>query len=328
MGSYSGDETTVTTTSIKGKNSKASTSTSSYSVANDNDERKRNELFHIRVISKDTKIDTLFDSRSQVNLISEEIVKKLGLETKPHKKPYPLGWVCDKTKLQVTKQCKLRFAIGSKFVDEVELDIVPLDICGLVLGSSYLYVRNDIFYRNENKYQLTKHGIEYIIRAHKLKDNFSLINFGKMKIIVNASKQFLLMIVKEKDIDKYYAFQGCNPKQKADLIRFVSDYDILFQEPKGLPPKREIEHEIYLQQDAPLPNIGMSRLSALENVEIRKQVQELLDQGFIRPSTSPCGSPIVLVRKKDGSWRMCIDFRALNKITINNRYPLPRIDDL
>eukprot|EP00253_Pinus_taeda_P026350 PITA_26350 len=69
------------------------------------------------------------------------------------------------------------------------------------------------------------------------------------------------------------------------------------------------------------------RLSALENAEIKKQIQELLEKGF-RPSISPCGFPIVLVRKKDGSWRMCIDYRALNKITIKNRYPLPRIDDL
>ena len=85
---------------------------------------------------------------------------------------------------------------------------------------------------------------------------------------------------------------------------------------------------LFWQQDVPLPNIGMYRLSALENAEIKKQVQELLEKGFIRPNTSPCGSPIVLVRKKDGSWRMCIDYRALNKITIKNRYPLPRIDDL
>ena len=72
----------------------------------------------------------------------------------------------------------------------------------------------------------------------------------------------------------------------------------------------------------------MYRLSALENAEIKKQVQELFQKGFIRPSTSPCGSPIVLVRKKYGSWRMCIDYQALNKITIKNHYPLPRIDDL
>ena len=126
------------------------------------------------------------------------------------------------------------------------------------------------------------------------------------------------MVVKENKPDKTNVFEGCDAKQQADLEKNVSEYDILFQEPKGLPPKKEIVHDIILQQDAPLPNIGMYRLSALENVEIKKQVQELLEKGFIRPSTSPFGSPIVLVRKKDGSWRMCIYYRALNKITIKN----------
>jgi len=109
-------------------------------------------------------------------LISKAILKKFGLPTTPHKKPYPLGWVCDKVKLKVTRQCKLRFAFGSTFVDEVELDIVPLDICGIVLGSPYLYDRKYIFYRTKNKYQLTKYGIEYIARAHQLKNNYTLIN--------------------------------------------------------------------------------------------------------------------------------------------------------
>jgi hypothetical protein len=66
----------------------------------------------------------------------------------------------------------------------------------------------------------------------------------------------------------------------------------------------------------------------MENAEIKKQIQELLDKGVIVPSSSPCGSPIVLVPKKDGTWRMCVDFRDLNKIKVKNRYPLPRIDDL
>eukprot|EP00253_Pinus_taeda_P009417 PITA_09417 len=69
-------------------------------------------------------------------------------------------------------------------------------------------------------------------------------------------------------------------------------------------------------------------MSTIEIEEIKKQVQELLDQGVIKPSTSPCGSPIVLVLKKDGTWKMCIDYRALNKITVKNRYPLPCIGDL
>ncbi|MDW3502761.1 hypothetical protein NQ272_26730, partial [Escherichia coli] len=101
------------------------------------------------------------------------------------------------------------------------------------------------------------------------------------------------MVVKGKKPDKTNLFEDCDAKQQADLQKVVSEYDILFQEPKGLPPKKEIVHNINLQQDAPLPNMGMYRLSTLDNVEIKKQVQELLEKGFIRPSTSPCGSPIV-----------------------------------
>ena len=98
------------------------------------------------------------------------------------------------------------------------------------------------------------------------------------------------------------------------MAKGVFDYDILFQEPKGLPPKREIQHKIHLHQDAPLPNIGMYRSSVIENAEIKKQVQELLERGDIHPSSSLCGSPIVLVPKQDGTWRICVDYMALNII--------------
>ena len=80
------------------------------------------------------------------------------------------------------------------------------------------------------------------------------------------------MIVKAKDVVQNESFKGCDPKLKNDLNKVVSDYDILFQEPKGLPPKREIQHEIHLQQDAPLPNIAMYMSSVIENAKIKKQV--------------------------------------------------------
>ena len=70
------------------------------------------------------------------------------------------------------------------------------------------------------------------------------------------------------------------------------------------------------------------RLAPSEMEELSKQLQELLDKGFIRPSSSPWGAPVLFVKKKDGSFRMCIDYRGLNKLTVKNRYPLPRIDDL
>jgi hypothetical protein len=327
LGSDSGDETKITTMGYQGNGSKASTSCSN-NVNVTQQEKARIELFHIRVVSKHTKIDTLFDTGSQANLISEETVKKLKLETIPHPKPYPLGWICDNDKLQVTRRCKLRFAITANFVDEVELDVIPLDICGIVLGSSYLYDRKAIFHRHENKYHSFKDGFEYIVRAHTKKMNLSLINAGQMKRLVNASKNFVLLMIKPKEDIENEAFQGCDTKLKSDLFEVVTQYDEMFKEPKGLPPKRGVQHEIQLQQDSPLPNIGMYRMLVMENAEIKKQIQELLDKGVIVPSSSPCGSPIVLVIKKDGTWRMCVDFRALNKITVKNRYPLPRIDDL
>jgi hypothetical protein len=249
------------------------------------------------------------------------------LETIPHPKPYPLGWICDDDKLQVTRRCKLRFAITANFIDEVELDVIPLDICGIVLGIPYLYDRKAIFHRHENKYHLFKNGVEYIVRAHTKKMNLSLVNVGQMKKLVNVSKNFVLLMIKPKEDIENEAFKGCDTKLKSDLYKIVNQYDEMFKEPKGLPLKRGVQHEIQLQQECPLPNIGMYRMSVMEIAEIEKQIQELLDKGVIVPSSSPCGSPIVLVPKKDGTWHMCVDFKALNKITVKNRYPLPRIDD-
>jgi hypothetical protein len=326
--SDSGDETKITTMGYQGNGSIASTSYSSNNNLNvTRQEKERIELFHIRVVSKHTKIDTLFDTGSQANLISEDTVKKLKLETIPHPKPYPLGWICDNAKLQVTRRCKLRFSITIHFVDEVELDVIPLDICGIVLGSPYLYDRKAIFHRHENKYHFFKNGVEYINRDHTKKMNLSLVNAGQMKRLVNARKNFVLLMIKPKDEIKNKVFQGSDAKLKFDLYKVVNQYDEMFKEPKGLPPKRGIQHEIQLQQDCPLPNIGMYIMSVMENAKIKKQIQELLDKGVIVPSSLPCGSPIVLVPKKDGTWRMCVDFRALNKIMVNNHYPLPRIDD-
>jgi hypothetical protein len=69
-------------------------------------------------------------------------------------------------------------------------------------------------------------------------------------------------------------------------------------------------------------------MAPIEMVELKVQLQELLDKGFIWPSNSPWGAPVLFVKKKDGTLRLCIDYRQLNKVTVKNRYPLPRIDDL
>ena len=104
--------------------------------------------------------------------------------------------------------------------------------------------------------------------------------------------------------------------------------DVFPEELPGLPPVREFDFEIDLVPGTNPISIPPYRMAPAELRELKTQLQELLDKGFIRPSTSPWGAPVLFVKKKDGTFRLCVDYRQLNKATIKNRYPLPRIDDL
>ena len=96
----------------------------------------------------------------------------------------------------------------------------------------------------------------------------------------------------------------------------------------GLPPEREIDFPIDLVPGIAVISLPTYRMAPAELKELKTQLQELVNRGFIRPSISPWGVPMLFVKKKDGTWRLCIDYRQLNKVTIRNKYPLPRVDDL
>ncbi|KAK1595951.1 hypothetical protein QYE76_059198 [Lolium multiflorum] len=114
-----------------------------------------------------------------------------------------------------------------------------------------------------------------------------------------------------------------------DVVPMTEFGDVFPEEvPAGLPPLRGIEHQIDLIPGASLPNRAPYRTNPEETKEIQKQVQALLDKGYIRISLSPCAVPVILVPKKDGTWRMCVDCRAINNITIRYRHPIPRLEDM
>lgn len=98
--------------------------------------------------------------------------------------------------------------------------------------------------------------------------------------------------------------------------------------PKQLPPEREVDHGIELEPGAKAPFAPIYHMSPRELEEVKEQLTHLLEMGFIQPSQSPFGAPVIFVPKKNGKLRMCVDYRALNAITVKNRYPLPRIDEL
>ena len=104
--------------------------------------------------------------------------------------------------------------------------------------------------------------------------------------------------------------------------------DVFPDEVPGLPPNREVKFSIDLVPGTGPVSMAPYCMAPTELVELKKQIEELMEKQFIRPSTSPWRAPVLLVKKKDGSSRLCVDYRQLNKMTIKNKYPLPRIDDL
>ena len=118
---------------------------------------------------------------------------------------------------------------------------------------------------------------------------------------------------------------ACNDATRWNSI--VTEYSDVF-EPPGMPAERDTVHRIELEPGSVPPYKWQYRVSAAELAEVRRQLDEYLEKGWIRPSCSPYGAPIVFIRKKTGELRMTVDYRALNRQTKKDVYPLPRIDDL
>jgi len=114
-----------------------------------------------------------------------------------------------------------------------------------------------------------------------------------------------------------------------DKLKVVCEFSEVFpDEIPNVPPEREVEFLIDLVPGTKPVSMAPYRMSASELAELKKQLEDFLDKKFVRPSVSPWGASVLLVKKKDGSMRLCIDYRQLNKVTIKNMYSLPRIDDL
>ena len=118
-------------------------------------------------------------------------------------------------------------------------------------------------------------------------------------------------------------------RQDLGLPWVVCEYEDIFPNKlPGLPPHRDVDFVIDLYSGTSPISMTPHRMAPVELHELKVKLQELLDKGFIRPSTSPWGAPVLFAKKKDKTLRLCIDYRQLNRVTIKNQYPLPRIDDL
>ena len=198
----------------------------------------------------------------------------------------------------------------------------------LILGQTWLSKYNArIDYEKQYVlYQLN--GQQCILQCSKGKDAHSslmtCLSFAQIKRAA-ANSQTRMFAIHLNPVEAKDEFNLPRLPQAQELINEFMD---VFQTlPSGLPPMRTIGHTINTGDNPPVSKSAY-RLSPKEKEEVESQVKELLSRGLIRPSKSPYGSPVIFVQKKDGSLRMCIDYRAVNKLTVKDKYPLPRIDDL
>ncbi|GKA97567.1 putative reverse transcriptase domain-containing protein [Tanacetum coccineum] len=202
-----------------------------------------------------------------------------------------------------------------------KIDLMPIKLGSfdVVIGMDWLSKYHARIICDEKVVHIPINGETLIIRGDQSKTRLSLISCIKTERYISRGCQVFVIQVMEKKSDE----------KRLEDIPVVREFLEVFPEDlPGLPPVRQVEFQIDLIPGTSPVARAPYRLAPSEMQELSNQLQELSDRGFIRPSTSPWGAPVLFVKKKDGSFRMCIDYRELNKLTIKNRYPLPRIDDL
>jgi hypothetical protein len=244
----------------------------------------------------DTPVKVLFDSGATHSFINESLLDKLGLRGVQTKSAYkittPGG---DITSQVVTFEVPLR----------LENRVIRSNLITIQLGSMDVIL-----------------GMEWM-NQHKV-----VLDISDRVVEINSPTvgHTTLYLPFRDSTDSYAYVTIISP---LDEIPLVCEYpDVFPDELPGMPPDRDVEFVIEFQPSTAPISKRPYRMPPKELAELKAQLQELLDKGYIRPSSSPWGCPALFVKKKDGSLRMCVDYRPLNAVTIKNKYPLPRIDVL
>ncbi|GKV29618.1 hypothetical protein SLEP1_g38525 [Rubroshorea leprosula] len=289
----------------------------------------RHNIFHTRCTSRGKVCNVIIDSGSCENVVSNYMVDKLGLPVKDHPHPYKLQWLRKGNEVKVTKHCLVSFSIGNRYQDEVWCDVIPMDACHLLLGRPWQFDQKAIHDGHANTYSFVKDGVK--VKLTPLKPEETLEKKGEDKTLISRSTfqklhqesgiACLLLLSKVNDATCPF------PEEIRSLLEEFSDV-VPNEIPPGLPPMRDIQHAIAFIPGFVIPNKPAYRMNPQEYAKLQRQVKELMEKGLVKESISPCAMHVLLVPKKDGTWRMCVDSRAVNKITIKYRFPIPRLDDM
>ncbi|XP_077215613.1 uncharacterized protein LOC143850231 [Tasmannia lanceolata] len=258
------------------------------------------------------------------HLTPQQVTERRAKEEELHASNEPVDAQIEQSG-QITPEISSHAIAGSSTPQtmRVLISLSFLGGCGAVLGAQWLRTLGPVVW------DFAQSTMKFIIDDH---DH-----------ILKGEKELAMEIVRERQFKKEvlkgrHAFMlqlhnisptSTQPSKDSSLQGLLQSYQEVFAEPIGwLPPTRSHDHCIPLVEGAKPVNVRPYRYPYYQKNEIEKMVKEMLDNGIIRPSKSPYSSPVLLVRKNDGGWRMCVDYRALNLVTVKDKFPIPVIHEL
>ena len=283
--------------------------------------RPRESLFvDAKLNGSDVRI--MVDTGATHNFVTERKAKELGL-----------NYVASNTKLKTVNATPTTvngFAAAvpielGEWAGQTDFTIAPMDVFDVILGLDFWYEVNAFISPRHNQLHISDVGGSCVVPLIRVPQTG--MHLSAMQIIKGFKRgepTFIATLIEDTgSCDEAVPLPPC--------IEHVLDTnkDVMPAElPQRLPPRREVDHQIELVPGAKPPAMTPYRMAPPELEELRKQLKELLDAGHIRPSKAPFGAPVLFQKKKDGTLRLCIDYRALNKVTVKNKYPVPLIADL
>ncbi|GJT91255.1 putative reverse transcriptase domain-containing protein [Tanacetum coccineum] len=205
------------------------------------------------------------------------------------------------------------------YIFEIDLMSIELGTLDIIIGMDWLVKHDAVIIYGEKVVRVPCGNKTLIVKGDKGVSRLKVISYIKARKYVEQGCHLFLAHVTEKK----------SKEKRLEEVPVIHDFSKVFpEELPGLPPSRQVEFQIDLVPRAAPVARAPYRLAPSEMKELLVQLQELREKGFVCPSSSPWGAPVLFVKKKDGSFRMRIDYHELNKLTVKNRYPLLRIDDL
>ncbi|GJY68057.1 putative reverse transcriptase domain-containing protein [Tanacetum coccineum] len=260
----------------------------------------------------------LFDSGSDKSFINASLTHLFDIEPERISTSYEVELANRRivSMNTVIKGCTLNLVNHLFKIDLMPIELGTFDV---IIGMHWLVALNAVIVCGKKEVHIPVKNQTLVVKGDSNSSRLKVISCIKaIKYIERGCHLFLAHVTKKE-----------KSKKLLEDVPVICDFPEVFPDDlPELPPPRQVEFKIDLVSSVAPVNRAPYRLALLEMKELSEQLKELLEKGFIRPSSSPWGASVLFLKKKDGSFHMCINYRELNKLTVKNRYPLSRIDDL